>query len=53
MDRTADLPDDLIAFLRAGRQLGYDADNSEIGPITLKRGADLTLTTVTTLPACT
>ena len=52
MDMTADLPDDLIAFLRAGRQLDYDADNSEIGRITLKRDADLTLTTITTFPGC-
>lgn len=30
------LPDDLIAFLRAGRQLEYDDGPTETGPITLK-----------------
>lgn len=49
---TNELPDDLIAFLGAGRQFDYDADNSVIGRITLKRAADLSLTTIMVYPGC-
>jgi hypothetical protein len=37
------LPDDLAAFLEAGRQLSYDADACEAGMITLKPLAELKL----------
>ena len=49
---TFDLPNDLIEFLGAGRQLEFDVQNSEIGRIKLKRDLDLTLTTITTFPGC-
>lgn len=47
-----ELPHDLLAFLRAGSQLRYDAKGSEIGRIKLKRDVDLDLTTITTFPGC-
>lgn len=47
-----DLPSDLLAFLRDGRQLDYDENTSQIGRITLKRDADLVQTTITTFPGC-
>lgn len=46
------LPDDLLAFLRAGSELRYDVKGSEIGRIKLKRDVDLDLTTITTFPGC-
>ena len=46
------LPNDLLTFLRAGRQLDYDVDNSEVGRIVLKRDTDLVPTTITTFPGC-
>ncbi len=51
-DMTADLPNDLLAFLGSCRQLEYDAENSDIGRIKLKRDTDLSLTTITTFPGC-
>jgi hypothetical protein len=47
-----DLPDDLLAFLADGRQLDFDSDGSDIGPITLKHGNELTLTTIAIPPGC-
>jgi hypothetical protein len=47
-----ELPDDLLSFLRAGRNLSYDIENSEIGRIRLARETDLTLSTITTFPNC-
>lgn len=47
-----ELPNDLLAFLRAGSQLRYDVKGSEIGGITLKRDVDLALTTIATFPGC-
>lgn len=51
-DMTTKLPNDLIAFLAAGRQFDYDTENSEVGRIALKRDTDLALTTITTFPGC-
>src|SRR5262245_44562610 len=49
---TAELPCDMLAFLRDGRRLEYDVGASEIGRITLKRDSDLRLSTITTFPGC-
>jgi hypothetical protein len=48
----AELPNDLLAFLRDARQLDYDAGVSQIGRIALKRDTDLSVTTITTFPGC-
>jgi hypothetical protein len=44
------LPNDLLSFLRLGRQLEYDEPNSEIGRLMLKSEMDLSLSTITTFP---
>jgi len=44
------LPQDLLTFLQSGRQLEYDVGSSSIGRIALKRGSDLSLSTITINP---
>lgn len=46
------LPDDLLAFLREGRRLSYDVENSIVGRIKLKDVPDLAVTTIETDPDC-
>jgi hypothetical protein len=46
------LPHDLLEFLHAGRQLEYDVENSDVGPIKLKHDTDLSLATISTFPGC-
>jgi len=49
---SAELPEDLLGFLRAGRRLDYDESISQVGYISLKRAADLAVTTIETFPNC-
>lgn len=49
---SADPPQDLVSFLRDRRQFVYDAEESEIGPITLKDAASLRLSTLSVFPGC-
>ena len=47
-----ELPADLLAFLREGRELEYDVGASEVGALTLKEESELFRSTVTTFPGC-
>ena len=51
-DATHDLPSDLLTFLREGRQLEFDIQKSEIGPIQLVNAEDLQPTTIEVFPGC-